>query len=89
MKQSTFYYLLRRGVIGGGGLNPLAGAYRDRVEADGGIIESIKCVANALKAFPQADTGRLLFEPYSTRVLTDGGSIEARNCAIDSINTLN
>lgn len=87
MKQATFFYLLRRGVFGGG-LNPLAAAFRDRVKADSGIVESINCVAKAIQAFPQADSGRLIFDAFNVRVKTDGGITESRNCTIDSINNL-
>jgi len=87
MKQATFFYLLRRGVFGGG-LNPLAAAFRDRVEADGGTIESINCVANAIGAFPTSDSGRLIFEAFETRVVTDGGTTEGRQCTINAINDL-
>lgn len=88
MKQSTFYYLLRRGLFGGG-LNPLAAAFRDRVEADSGIVESINCVSKAINLLPQPDFGRLIFDAFNVRVTTDGGATEARNCTIDSINNLN
>ena len=59
-----------------------------RVESDGGVVESQKCVNKAIKAMPQADAGRLLFEPYAIRVTADGGSTEARNCTINAINAL-
>jgi hypothetical protein len=89
MKQSTFYYLLRRGVIGGGGLQPVVRDFKTRVLADGGTIESIQCVSRALAALPPFDFGRYTFDAFNTRVITDGGVIEARNCTIDSINSLN
>jgi hypothetical protein len=88
MKQSTFYYLLRRGLFSGG-LQPIVRDFKTRVESDGGTIESIQCVSKAVNQMPQVDFGRYTFDIFSTRVATDGGSIEARNCAIDSINSLN
>jgi hypothetical protein len=52
MKQSTFYYLLRRGVIGGGGsASPVPGlisAFEARVASDGGSVESSSCLATDL-----------------------------------------
>ena len=52
MKQSTFYYLLRRGVIGGGGsASPVPGlisAFTTRVVADGGTLESASCLTTDL-----------------------------------------
>ena len=87
MKQSQFYYLLRRGLFGGGG-NPALTALRKRVIADGGIFEGFACANRALSALPQADAGRLLFEPFNLRVVADGGETEARTCTINAINAL-
>ena len=57
MKQSTFYYLLRRGVIGGGGsASPVPGlisAFTTRVVADGGTLESASCLTTDLNFLTQ------------------------------------
>lgn len=57
MKQSTFYYLLRRGVIGGGGsASPVPGlisAFVTRVVADGGSVESESCLTTDLNFLTQ------------------------------------
>jgi len=57
MKQSTFYYLLRRGVIGGGGsASPVSGlisAFTARVVSDGGSVESSSCLTTDLNFLTQ------------------------------------
>ena len=79
------------------GLDSLAGigyAVREaidlkyRVEADGGIIESIQCLSNAIYAFPQADKGRQLFDAYDARCEAASGDTEARVCTINELNDL-
>jgi len=88
MKQSTFYYLLRRGVIGGGGLNPFVRDFRTRVLADGGTIESISCVQRSITNSPGSDFGRVTFDAFNTRVIADSGITEGRTCTINAINSL-
>lgn len=87
MKQSTFYYLLRRGLFGGG-ISPTVRAFQTRVINDGGIIEKIQCVSKAISQMPGADPGRVLFDAFNTRVLADGGQTEGRTCTINAINSL-
>jgi hypothetical protein len=55
MKQSTYFYLLRRGVIGGGGgpWAATASAFKTKVEGDGGTLESLTCISNDLKFLMQ------------------------------------
>ena len=54
MKQSTFYYLLRRGVIGGGGKWAItASEFQTRVVSDGGTLESKSCLMNDIKYLVQ------------------------------------
>ena len=72
-----------------GNLLPSVKTFISRVESDGGIVEALSCLTAAIKGLPQADEGRLIYEPYATRVLADSGVLEARNCTIDSINYLN
>ena len=62
--------------------------FRDRVVADGGIIESLSCLATKINYMPSADEGRLVFDAYSLRVVTDSGLVEARTCTITDINEL-
>ena len=88
MNNAQFYYLLRRGVFGGG-LNPIVRDFRTRVLADGGIVESINCISKAIQNLPGEDFGRVTFDAFNVRVVADTGTTEGRNCTIDSINTLN
>ena len=55
MKQSTFFYLLRRGVIGGGGgiWAKYVNDFKARVIADGGTVESPACLRNDVKSLTQ------------------------------------
>ena len=62
--------------------------FQERGEADGGTVESLTCLQNAVNAFPAQDEGRVLFEAYDTRVTTDSGTTEGRQCTIDAINNL-
>ena len=57
-------------------------------EADGGIIESIQCLSDAIYAFPQADKGRQLFDAYDARCEAASGDTEARVCTINELNDL-
>jgi len=59
-----------------------------RAEADGGYVESVKCVNKAIKNSPEADLGRQLFDAYSVRVVTASGSTEARTCTINELNEI-
>jgi hypothetical protein len=88
MKQAQFFYLLRRGFFGGT-LNPTVRAFQTRVLADGGVVESLQCLNQAVSNSLPVDFGRYTFDIFSDRVTTDSGSVEARNCTIDSINSLN
>lgn len=72
----------------GGGQDPRVIAFRNRVQSDGGTIESIKCLADKVRAFPAQDSGRILFEAFETRVVADGGTTEGRQCTINAINDL-
>jgi len=59
-----------------------------RVEADGAIVEGIKCLNKAIKAMPEADLGRQLFDAYNLRVVAASGSTEARTCTINELNEI-
>ena len=59
-----------------------------RVETDGGVVESPKCVNNAIKAMGDADGGRVLFDAYDVRVVAASGSTEARTCTINELNEI-
>lgn len=51
MKKATYFYLLRRGFFAGGGANvvgALVSAFKDRVETDGGTLESESCLTTDL-----------------------------------------
>ena len=53
--------------------------YADRVEADGGTIESFECVDNVLNNFETISTY------YQNRVIEDGGEVESLSCVADAI----
>lgn len=63
-------------------------AFQQRVLADGGELEAFECVSKQLRRYPQADDGRLVYEPYAARVIADAGTLEARACTINDINDL-
>ena len=66
----------------------LFNAYRDRVEADGGIVEAFSCAIAALR-LPGVNVGQYIFDNYEARVLADGGVIEGEDCAVIAINNIN
>lgn len=50
MKQSQFYYLLRRGLFGGGGIwAKYVNDFKARVISDGGTLESTACITSDVK----------------------------------------
>ena len=53
--------------------------YADRVEADGGTVESFECVDNVLNNFETISTY------YKNRVINDGGQVESLSCVADAI----
>ena len=54
MKQSQFYYLLRRGLFGGGGIwAKYVNDFKARVIADGGTMESPSCAKTDVKFLVQ------------------------------------
>lgn len=63
-------------------------AFQQRVLLDGGELEAFECVSKQLRRYPQADDGRLVYEPYAARVVADAGTLEARACTINDINDL-
>ena len=87
MNSAQFYYLLRRGVFGGG-LSPIVREFRTRVLADSGIVESINCVQRGISNLPGESFARVTFDAFNVRVTADGGATEARNCSINAINAL-
>jgi len=71
-----------------GRLLAIVKSFIERAELDGAIVESPKCVNNAIKAMGDADGGRVLFDAYDLRVVTASGSTEARTCTINELNEL-
>ena len=63
-------------------------AFVERVESDGGVIESAKCVNKAIKRTPTVDGGEFLFNHYSIRVSSLCGTTEANACTITELNEL-
>jgi len=55
---------------------PLVNYYSDRVEADGGIVESLQCVSEALSSLSDYNWD------YYFRVESDGGVVESLECVI-------
>ena len=62
--------------------------FQTRVSDDDGIIEGVICLEVAIDAFPDADTGRQLFDVYDERCEDLSGSTEARSCTISELNAL-
>ncbi len=71
-----------------GRLLAIVKSFVERVELDGAIVESPKCVNNAIKAMGDADGGRVLFDAYDVRVVAASGSTEARTCTINELNEI-
>ena len=71
-----------------GRLLAIVKSFVERAELDGAVVESPKCVNNAIKAMGDADEGRVLFDAYAARVVTASGSTEARTCMINELNEL-
>tara|TARA_B110000908_G_scaffold39355_1_gene47523 strand:+ start:510 stop:773 length:264 start_codon:yes stop_codon:yes gene_type:complete len=63
-------------------------AFIERVESDGGIVESAKCINKAIKGTPNVDGGEFLFNHYSLRVVSLDGTTEASACTITELNEL-
>lgn len=59
-------------------LSAFAKAFKDRVETDGGTVESTDCLDTQHKALDFAVTNHVsyLATRYSDRVIADGGTIE-------------
>ena len=53
--------------------------YLDRVEADGGTVESYECVDNVLNNFETISSN------YENRVIEDGGTVESISCISETI----
>lgn len=89
MKQSTFYYLLRRGLFGGG-ISPYVRNFGNRVNADGGIYEKLNCVQQAISTLPAGPTfGVFTFGLFQDRVESDGGITEGADCTANKLNYMN
>jgi len=71
-----------------GKLLAIVKSFVERAELDGAIVESPKCVNNAIKAMGDADGGRVLFDAYDVRVVAASGSTEARTCTINELNEI-
>lgn len=62
--------------------------YRQRVIADGGVVEAFTCTISKLR-LPALNVGQFLFDNYDARVVADSGSVEAEQCTINNLNNLN
>ena len=71
-----------------GRLLAIVKSFVERAELDGAIVESPRCVNNAIKAMGDADGGRVLFDAYDVRVVAASGSTEARTCTINELNEI-
>lgn len=49
MKKATYFYLLRRGFLGGR-FGTVVKDFKERIEADGGQLEAIICLNQAVAA---------------------------------------
>lgn len=89
MNNAQFYYLLRRGVFGGG-ITPLVRNFGARVNNDGGIYEKLSCVQRAISTMPAGPTFEVFtFGLFNDRVTADGGVTEAATCTQNSLRYLN
>lgn len=89
MANAYYYYLLRRGYVGGG-IGKLIRNYRSRVQSDGGVIEAIACAQQAISRLPGGvKFGTFMFGQFNTRVVADGGVTEAQTCVERDLNYLN
>ncbi|GEM_PF-5716797 len=60
----------------------------ERVDADGGTVESPRCVNNAIQYGANADTATQVFDAYSLRVVNAFGTTEGRDCTINELNEI-
>jgi cephalosporin-C deacetylase-like acetyl esterase len=89
MNNAQFYYLLRRGVFGGG-ITPLVRNFGERINADGGVYEKLNCVQRAISTLPAGPSFEVFtFERFNERVVADGGSTESAVCTQNSLKYLN
>jgi hypothetical protein len=61
---------------------------KTRALTDGAIMEGFGCAAEDIRKYPQANSGRQLFDLYDARVELAGGDTEARTCTINELNDL-
>jgi hypothetical protein len=62
--------------------------FEDRVNADGGTLESKSCVYSAISSLGgQTGTSKLV-DDFETRVLADGGTIQSTTCVASAIDEL-
>lgn len=66
----------------------LLNEYRERVLADGGIVEGFLCAIAALR-LPGVNIGQFYFDQFEGRVIADGGVVEAEQCTVNAINNIN
>jgi hypothetical protein len=63
-------------------------SFEDRVNADGGTLESKSCVYSAISSLGgQTGTSKLV-DDFQTRVLADGGTISSTGCVASAIDEL-
>lgn len=89
MKKATYFYLLRRGFLGGG-ITPYVRNFGARVESDGGVYEKLNCVQQAISTLPAGPTfGVFTFGLFQNRVEADGGIAEGADCTAQKLNYMN
>ena len=59
-----------------------------RVLADGAIIESYSCAADAINGLPARNLGRVAVDPFAIRVEADGGKVNNKACIMADVNEL-
>ena len=70
-------------------IEEVLGGFEARVDKDGGELDSsIDCVESAIRALPDAETARVLFDAYDARCEAASGDTEARTCTIDALNEI-
>ncbi len=70
-------------------IEEILGDFEARVDKDGGELDpSTACVESAIRALPDAETARVLFDAYDSRCESASGDTEARTCTIDALNEI-
>ncbi len=65
--------------------------YKERVEADGGVVEALSCLSDALEALGYNDANynsEKLANAYDVRIVADSGTLEAKTCVEQNLKNI-